>query len=447
VTGHRKVRTYDGHGALASYAATYNSNPLFSTSYTRDSLGRITEIAETIQGTSSTAAFAYDSAGRLFEVRRNGVLTATYLYDLNGNRTSLTTPSGMVSATTDAQDRLTAYGNATFEYTANGELRTRIEGADTTHYTYDALGNLVTVALPSGDTVSYVLDAASRRIGRRLNGTLTQGWLYQSQLAPVAELDGSGAVVSRFVYATHVNVPDYMVKGGQTYRLVLDQLGSVRLVVNTSDGTVAQRLDYDEYGRITQNSSPGFQPFGYAGGLLDDATGLTRFGARDYDPVTGRWTAKDPIGFASGRSNLYEYVSSDPINSSDPSGLVDWGQVTGGALAIGGGIIGIGLAATAVTAAPLVVASGIFLGAGSFAFGLANVLIGSTEHGPRNFPNGMIEWAGALVDDLATPGAFCEAGGGPGLGQRIGAAVENLLTLNDLRRVAAPVLRGFFCVE
>ena len=147
----------------------------------------------------------------------------------------------------------------------HGELRARIAGADTTRYTYDALGNLVSVALPTGDTISYVLDAANRRIGRRVNGTLTQGWLYQSQLAPVAELDGSGAVVSRFVYATHVNVPDYMVKGGQTYRLVLDQLGSVRLVVNTSDGTVAQRLDYDEYGRVTQNSNPGFQPFGYAG--------------------------------------------------------------------------------------------------------------------------------------------------------------------------------------
>ena len=216
----------------------------------------------------------------------------------------------------------------------SGELRARIDGSDTTRYTYDALGNLVMVALPTGDTVSYVLDAANRRIGRRLNGTLTQGWLYQSQLAPVAELDASGAVVSRFVYATHVNVPDYLVKGGQTYRLMLDQLGSVRLVVNTSDGTVAQRLDYDEYGRVTQNTAPGFQPFGYAGGLLDEATGLTRFGARDYDPTTGRWTAKDPGGF-SGGANLYAYAVNDPVNVSDVSGNIPIPIVTG---LIGAGI-------------------------------------------------------------------------------------------------------------
>ena len=46
-----------------------------------------------------------------------------------------------------------------------------------------------------------------------------------------------------------------------------------------------------------------------------------RFGARDYDPRVGRWTAKDPIRFAGGDANLYGYVLGDPVNLVDPSGL------------------------------------------------------------------------------------------------------------------------------
>jgi uncharacterized lipoprotein YmbA len=66
---------------------------------------------------------------------------------------------------------------------------------------------------------------------------LVQGFLYQGQLQPAAELDGSGNVVSRFVYATGVNVPDYLIKGGVTYRILKDHLGSPRLVVNIATGT------------------------------------------------------------------------------------------------------------------------------------------------------------------------------------------------------------------
>jgi len=54
-----------------------------------------------------------------------------------------------------------------------------------------------------------------------------------------------------------------------------------------------QRLAYDEFGRVLGDSNPGFQPFGFAGGLYDADTGLVRFGARDYDAYTGRWTARD----------------------------------------------------------------------------------------------------------------------------------------------------------
>jgi RHS repeat-associated protein len=167
----------------------------------------------------------------------------------------------------------------------------------------------------------YVVDGNSRRIGKKINGTLVQGVLYDGQLRIVAELDGSGNVVSRFVYGDKANVPEYMVKGGVTYRLVTDHLGSPRLVVNVADGTVAQRVDYDEFGNVVSDTSPGFQPFGFAGGLYDQDTKLVRFGARDYDAGTGRWTAKDPIRLEGGDANLYGYVLGDPMNLTDFSGL------------------------------------------------------------------------------------------------------------------------------
>jgi hypothetical protein len=47
---------------------------------------------------------------------------------------------------------------------------------------------------------------------------------------------------------------------------------------------------------------------------------LVRFGARDYEPETGRWTAKDPIRFGGGDANLYAYVGNNPINPIDPTG-------------------------------------------------------------------------------------------------------------------------------
>jgi RHS repeat-associated protein len=165
-----------------------------------------------------------------------------------------------------------------------------------------------------------VVDGLGRRVGKKVNGALVKGWLYGSALRPIAELDASGAVVARFAYGERVNVPDMMIKGGGTYRILSDHLGSPRLVVDAATGTVAQRIDYDEFGRVVLDTSPGFQPFGFAGGLYDPETGRERFGARDYDAEVGRWTAKDPILFGGGNTNLYGYVLGDPVNLMDSSG-------------------------------------------------------------------------------------------------------------------------------
>jgi RHS repeat-associated protein len=169
-------------------------------------------------------------------------------------------------------------------------------------------GNLRTAILPDTMTIEYVIDGLNQRIGKKVNGTLTQGFLYQNALRPVAELDSSGNMVARFVYGTSALVPDYLVKGGVTYRIISDHLGSPRLVVEVNTGQVAQRMDYDEFGNVTLDTNPGFQPFGFAGGLYDQDTKLVRFGFRDYDAETGRWTCKDPIGFGGGYTELYGYV-------------------------------------------------------------------------------------------------------------------------------------------
>ncbi|HBI22938.1 MAG TPA: hypothetical protein DDX84_01705, partial [Nitrospiraceae bacterium] len=184
-----------------------------------------------------------DLAGRLTDVWKNGVSTGHYEYDSNSNRISSVTQGFSLAGSYDAQDRLLTYGNNTYTYTANGELQSKTTSTGTTAYNYDVLGNLLSATLPDGTIIEYIVDGQNRRIGKKVNSVLVQGFLYENQLRPVAELDGAGAVVSRFVYGSKVNVPDYMVKNGVTYRIISDHLGSPRFVINAT--TVVNVLDRD----------------------------------------------------------------------------------------------------------------------------------------------------------------------------------------------------------
>jgi RHS repeat-associated protein len=92
------------------------------------------------------------------------------------------------------------------------------------------------------------------------------------------------------------------------------------LVVYTADGSIMQEMRYDAWGNVVLDTNPGFQPFGFAGGLYDPQTRLVRFGARDYDASIGRWMAKDPILFASG-PNLFSYALDAPTHLVDSDGL------------------------------------------------------------------------------------------------------------------------------
>jgi RHS repeat-associated protein len=150
-----------------------------------------------------------------------------------------------------------------------------------------------------------------------------------------AELDADGRMVKQFIYADSVNVPEYMVMDGRKYLFVKDHRGSVNMAVDSITGEIIQQIKYSEFGEVLQDTNPGFQPFGFAGGLYDYETKLVRFGARDYDGKIGRWLSKDPIRFDGGTPNLYEYTFNDPLNLTEPSGKL------APVLIIGGIVIGL----------------------------------------------------------------------------------------------------------
>ncbi len=288
-----------------------------------DELGRIARKVETIAGATVIWDYTYDTVGQLVEVRRDGVAVEAYAYDAVGNRIGVTNTLTGETLTAgdyryDADNRLLQAGIRTFTYDADGRVQTtRLSGVITTfHYNTD--GTLAGVDLPGGKQITYLHDSRGRRIARTVNGVRTHAWLYGEGLMPLAEYDGNGALRTRFIYGGRWT-PVAFVRNGATNHIVTDQLGSPRLVVDAT-GAVIRRVDYDASGNVVLDTAPALDmPFGFAGGMADPDQELIRFGARDFQPSTGRWTAKDPILIAGGWS-LYGYVQGDPVNRLDVEG-------------------------------------------------------------------------------------------------------------------------------
>ena len=317
------ARTYNGFGDVAALRANFEDvMGAFSQDIERDALGRVSRLSETFNGNETVVSYSYDELGRLVEVDRNGDISS-YAYDENGNRLSAERAGeGAASAEYDAQDRILVHGDQEYEQSPDGELFRRSDGELAVELTYDELGNLMTAILSDDQdsiTLDYVVDGLGRRVARRRNGSFSRAWFYKDGLRPVGEVTAEG-IFSHFVYVANESAPDVIFRAGVPHRIIKDHLGSVRAVVNAQTGIAEQLLSYDEFGRVLEDTNPGFQPFGFAGGLYDPDTKLVRFGARDYDPGMGRWTAKDPISFDGGDTNLYGYCQGDPVNRIDPDG-------------------------------------------------------------------------------------------------------------------------------
>jgi RHS repeat-associated protein len=250
-------------------------------------------------------------------------LVEEYQYDPNGTRNyEMNTLRGIAgrSFTYSDEDHLLTAGTDIYQYDLDGFLARKTDVSDVTTYDYSSRGELLVVTLPDGRIIEYIHDPLGRRIAKKVDGITVEKHLWQGLTRLLAVYDGSDNLLMRFEYAD-ARMPVAMAYGGSTYYLTYDQVGSLRVVADAS-GTVVKRIDYDSFGNIISDSDPTFEiPFGFAGGLHDIDTGLVRFGHRDYDPDVGRWTAKDPIGFAGADTDLYGYCLNDGVNLVDPFGL------------------------------------------------------------------------------------------------------------------------------
>ncbi|MFL5329357.1 MAG: RHS repeat domain-containing protein [Gemmataceae bacterium] len=269
---------------------------------------------------------AYDGQGELTDFVR-GVLNSAHTaittpsrsqnwtIDPLGNFTQVKTTSGSTTITDnrthDLQNRLISAGGQTLSYDENGNLT-----SDGTHtFGYDAWNHLVTV---NGQT-AYRYDAA----GREVSGDK----VYSLSWQVISENQDHTQYVWSPVYV------DAMVaridRDTGTLFVVQDANWNVTALVNTS-GDVVERYIYDPYGRFDVLNADRTPKTGgtaftwnylHQGGRWDAAVGLYHFRHRDYSPTLMRWIEQDPISFAGGTSNLYQYEGNGPGSNVDPSGL------------------------------------------------------------------------------------------------------------------------------
>ena len=309
---------FDDRAQLVSRGIEVSGVEAYGMTLSYDASGRILARSENVDGNVIERTYVYDADGRLERVDDgSGVTVETFGYDGNGNRTS--SPSG--SAAYDLADRLVSRAGIAYGYDANGFLSSR--GGDSFDYSVD--GALVRATV-DGASVSYTDDAYGRRVARTGDGGTT-AYVYADTDHPF-RVTGSFApdgTVSEYLY-DDAGALFALRRAASWFYVGVDHVGSPRAVVEAATGAVVKTVEFGAFGEVLADSAPGFElAVGFAGGLPDPDTDLVRFGWRDYEPASGRWTGADPIVYAGRSLNLYEYVGSDPVNAIDPAGLLTVG--------------------------------------------------------------------------------------------------------------------------
>lgn len=211
-------------------------------------------------------------------------------------------------------NRLLSVNDTTYEHDENGFRSARIDGASVTRYEYADDYRLLSATLPDGRAITYEHDENGQRSMKLINGQPVEAYDWLDFIRLGGFFDGEREFV--FNYEGSVRLPHSLTMNGDEYTLKHDQVGSLKAVVSPT-GNMVKSIQYDPFGVLLWDSNPALHiPLGFAGGLHDPDTGFVRFGWRDYDPDTARWTAKDPIGDAGGDDDWYGYCLDDPVNAA-----------------------------------------------------------------------------------------------------------------------------------
>jgi RHS repeat-associated protein len=346
--------TYDGEDRMSTLNAIVNaSTTLHNYSYQYDAFGDRNQIIE--DGTTTT--YIYDDLQRLAQVQQGSTTLATYSYDANGNRVSMTLGSDTATYIYDSadvellsqsytQNGVTKVTNYTYD--SNGNLIKAVydpTGANqTTIYKYDTNNRLIEVDEPSGTTIKFAYDANGNRVQKQvITGSTTTTINDVYALGHLAEqTDGSGNILASFTYDIN-GEPTSVVLGnpasGPRYFYVYNGHQDVVALTDTS-GNVVASYAYDAFGNLT-GSNESFpngwsNPYRYDGAegvRYDPETNLYWMSVRAYDPTLGRFISHDPLGrlAAEGQDTQpYVYVGNNPINQTDPSGMLIIGAPKGG---------------------------------------------------------------------------------------------------------------------
>lgn len=312
-----------------------------------DQLNRLTDIY--LNGSTTSAAhFGYDQLSRRTSLAYQNGASVGYTYQLNDDLTTLVHnfvgssisqtfgynnvhqitsrslsdatyswhPTAAASTSYGTGSNTNSYptiGGTAYTYDGNGNLKT--DGTWT--YTYNT-ENQQTASSKTGTATSSVIDPLLRQTQKTIGSAKTR-FVYSGD-TEIADYNGvSGALTNRYIFGDSGNEPVITVtSAGALSYLHSDQAGSV-IAQSGSTGAVSNKYTYSPFG---ESAALAGTTFGYAGQRYDSENGLYYARARHYSPTIGRFLQADPIGYTDGL-NWYAYGGNDPLNATDPSGLVE----------------------------------------------------------------------------------------------------------------------------